>query len=65
MIKVNDRNCEWQEGLTVTKLLEIRKFSYPKIIVVINDNIIAKEKYENTVINDGDNIKVIHLLAGG
>lgn len=65
MIKVNDRNFEWQEGLTVTKLLELKKFSYPKIIVVINDNIISKDKYEDTVINDGDNVKVIHLLAGG
>lgn len=65
MIKVNGKDFEWQEGLTVKKLLELKKFTYPKIIVVIKDEIIPKEKYESTLINDGEAVKVIHLLAGG
>lgn len=65
MIKVNDKNFEWQEGLTVTKLLELKKYSYPKIIVAINDNHITKKEYQSTLIMDGDDVKVIHLLAGG
>ena len=65
MIKVNDKNFEWQEGLTVTRLLELKKFSYPKIIVTINGNHITKEHYQGTLIMDEDDVKVIHLLAGG
>ena len=65
MIKVNDRNFEWQEGLTVKKLLVLKKYTYPKIIVTINDSHITKEEYHKTLINDEDDVKVIHLLAGG
>lgn len=65
MIRVNGKNFEWQEGLTVKKLLELKKFTYPKIIVVIKDEVIPKEKYESTLIHDGEAVKVIHLLAGG
>ncbi|MGV8147268.1 MAG: MoaD/ThiS family protein [Alkaliphilus sp.] len=31
----------------------------------INSQLIKKEEYETTQISDGDDVKVIHLLAGG
>lgn len=65
MIQVNGKDFEWEEGLTVQKLLEKKRYTYPKIIVKVNDRLIPKEKYESTPIYDGDDVKVIHLLAGG
>ncbi|MDF2547927.1 MAG: thiamine biosynthesis protein ThiS [Anaerosolibacter sp.] len=65
MIKVNGRDFEWQEGLTVAKLLEKKRYTYPKIIVKVNERLINKQQYVSTVIYDGDDVKVIHLLAGG
>lgn len=65
MIKVNNRNFDWQEGLTVSKLLELKKYTFPKLIVKINSELVYKEAYEYTIINDEDDVKVIHLLAGG
>jgi sulfur carrier protein len=65
MIKVNGRDFEWEEGLTVEKLLEKKRYTYPKIIVRINEKLILKEQYSSTPIYDGDDVKVIHLLAGG
>lgn len=64
MIKLNGRDYPWKEG-TVKQLLEIKRFIYPRIIVKVNDEVISPEDYENTQINDGDDVKVIHLLAGG
>ncbi|WP_026478565.1 sulfur carrier protein ThiS [Alkaliphilus transvaalensis] len=65
MIKVNNRDSEWEEGLTITRLLEQKKYTFPKIIVSINEEIIPADQYDTTIINDGDDVKVIHLLAGG
>jgi len=65
MIKVNSRDLEWQEGLTVQRLLELKEYTYVKIFVKINGRIVEKEDYETTLIQDGDDVKVIHLLAGG
>ena len=37
MIRVNDRDeIEWQEGMTVARLLEVCRFTSPKIAVFVN-----------------------------
>ncbi|MTI54254.1 sulfur carrier protein ThiS [Geosporobacter ferrireducens] len=65
MIKVNGRDSDWEENLTVEKLLQNKRYTYPKIIVRINGELINREEYASTSIRDGDDVKVIHLLAGG
>ena len=45
--------------------MQIKNFTFPKIIVKVNGKHIEKEEYATTVINDGDNVEMIHLLAGG
>lgn len=65
MIQVNGRNFEWEEGLTVEKLLEKKRYVFPRIIVKINGIIIKKEDWPTAIINDGDDVKAIHIFAGG
>ena len=65
MIKLNHRNCEWIEGLTVKELLKIKKYTFPQIIVSINGKFIDTDDYVSTAILDEDNVLVIHLMAGG
>jgi sulfur carrier protein len=65
MIQVNGRDFQWVEGLTVEKLIELKRYVYPRKIVRINDKIINEEEYASTVICLGDDVKIIHLMAGG
>lgn len=65
MIKVNGKDSEWKEGLTVQDILEQKKYTFPKIIVRVNGSIIPPEEYSRTIIYDGDDIIAFHLLAGG
>lgn len=65
LIKLNNRDFPWEEGLTIEKIMEIKKFTFPKIIVKVNGNHIEIEDYATTLVNDGDNVEMIHLLAGG
>lgn len=65
MIHVNGKEFQWEEGMTVAELLRRKTYTYPKIVVKINDVVIPNEQFETTVIHDGDDVKAIHLLAGG
>ncbi|MBP7222368.1 MAG: sulfur carrier protein ThiS [Sedimentibacter sp.] len=65
MIKLNNRDFPWEEGLTIEKIMEIKKYTFSKIIVKVNGNHIEKEEYASTIVNDGDVVEIIHLLAGG
>lgn len=65
MIRLNNRDFEWQNGMTVKSLMVLKKYTFPKIIVTINEILVDEKKYEETPIMDGDDVKIIHLLAGG
>jgi sulfur carrier protein len=54
-----------QEIITVSKFLELKKFSFRMRIVKINGVFIPKEKYDFTEINDGDDVQMIYLMSGG
>lgn len=65
MIKLNNRDYEWQEGLTVEELMKLNNFTYARIIVYLNAEVVSAEDYASTMIYDGDEVKAIHLMAGG
>jgi thiamine biosynthesis protein ThiS len=53
------------KSLTVTKLLEMKKYTFRLRIVKINGRIIDRDKYDETMIEDGDDVQVIYLMSGG
>ncbi|KUO73458.1 MAG: thiamine biosynthesis protein ThiS [Clostridia bacterium BRH_c25] len=65
MIHVNGKEFQWEEGMTVAGLLRRKTYTYHKIVVKINDVVIPNEQFETTAVHDGDDVKAIHLLAGG
>ncbi|HEC33419.1 MAG TPA: thiamine biosynthesis protein ThiS [Chloroflexi bacterium] len=66
MIRVNDRDeVEWEEGLTVSALLEGFRYTFPHIIVTINGEVVPLREYPIRAIPDGADVRVIHLIAGG
>lgn len=65
MIRLNGREREWEEDLTVDLLLKKCKYTFPLIMVKINGKYIPKEKYKNTLIKDNDEVQAIHSIAGG
>lgn len=66
MIRVNDKfEVEWQEGMTVARLLDRLKFSYPLVIVSIDGVLVAKDEYATRQVSSGAQVKVLHMTAGG
>jgi len=52
-------------SMTMGELMEIKKFTYKKIIVKVNNKIVEPHEYNSTIIKENDNVVVLHLLAGG
>jgi sulfur carrier protein len=66
MIRVNRRDeIEWEEGLTVSVLLDRFRYTFPHIIVTIDGEVVMPDDYSARVIPDGSDVQVIHLIAGG
>ena len=66
MILVNNRDeIEWEEGLTISGLLDRFRYTFPHIIVKIDGEVIPREQYPTRTIPDGADVRVIHLIAGG
>ena len=65
MIKVNNNEMPWEKGLTVEKLLRENNFLIHLSIVKINGQLINKKSFATQIINDTDDIKIVHLVAGG
>ena len=65
MISVNDNELKWEKGLTVEKLLKENNFLTHLSIVKINSRLINRKSYATQIISDNDDIKIIHMVAGG
>ncbi|NLW72571.1 MAG: sulfur carrier protein ThiS [Chloroflexi bacterium] len=65
MIKLNSREHPWRQGLTVQNLIDEEEFVFKHIVVRVNGVPIDEEDYAATVISDGDDVLVLHLMAGG
>jgi thiamine biosynthesis protein ThiS len=66
MIRVNDRfEIEWEEGMTVARLLERLKFSFRLIIVSIDGVLVPRDEYATRQVPEGGQVRVLHMMAGG
>ena len=65
MLIINSKEITWKKDETVSLLLKRMNFVFPMIVVKINGRLIKKDKYSTQLINDNDEISVIHMISGG
>lgn len=65
MIKVNNRDYDWDGRLTIQDIMDELKYTYPVLIVTVNGKHIEREEYGTTIVNDGDDVKILHPVCGG
>jgi sulfur carrier protein len=65
MIQLNNRPMELEPGMTIKSLIKKMKFTHPMLIVRINGVLIEEALYADTPVRDGDDVKIIHPIAGG
>lgn len=65
MIKINENEIEFREGMTVRDAMNEVHFTFPLVVVSVNDVIIPHEELDKYPLKDGDKVMVLHLTSGG
>ena len=64
-IEVNGKKIDWVENETVKQLLKRMKYTFPLIVVKINDKVVPRSFYPEKIVPNGAKIAVIHMISGG
>lgn len=64
MITINGENVE-ASGMTLTEYLLSVDYSIDRIAVELNGEILAKAKYDATMLNEGDKVEIVSFVGGG
>ena len=65
MIRVNDKEVEWKEGMTILDVLKNMPFDYPQYIVSVDNQRIPLDKHDSYCLEDHSKIRVLYICHGG
>lgn len=62
---INGEAREVSQAVDLDSLLEL--FSLPKqrIAIEVNEEVVRRKDWEQTKVNDGDKIEIVHFVGGG
>jgi sulfur carrier protein len=67
-MKINLNNKEEilpASQLTISELLKEKNFTFKMLVIKVNGQLIKKSEYNSALIQDGDEVMVLHLISGG
>ena len=64
MVKINGEEKE-AAGQTVADYLASSGFNLARVVVELNEAIVPKARYADTVLCDGDQVEVVCFMGGG
>lgn len=65
-ITVAGEKKEYKDGLTLPELIVKENVDMPEYVTVsINEEFVATEDKEKTVLKDGDNVEFLYFMGGG
>ncbi|MDP2722800.1 MAG: sulfur carrier protein ThiS [Bacteroidales bacterium] len=53
------------DSLTISEILKLKKFTFKMMVIKINGLLIRKPQYDETRVNEGDDLQILHLISGG
>ena len=65
-ITVTGVKKEVADGLTLAQLVIDEKVETPEYVTAsVNDDFVSSSSFEDTVLNEGDNVEFIYFMGGG
>ena len=65
MITVNGKQIQLTSEMSVADYLEQNNYQINRIAVEMNEEILPKYSYSETMLNDGDRLEVVTFVGGG
>ncbi|WP_043274661.1 sulfur carrier protein ThiS [Pseudomonas sp. PH1b] len=64
-IQLNGESLELPDGSTVAALLSHLELTGRRIAVELNLDIVPRSQHAETILNEGDQVEVVHAIGGG
>lgn len=64
-VKINGKEKQLDDGLTVRQLLKQLNIPFETVVVELNGDIIYKEEYEKIILKDNDKVEIVRFVGGG
>lgn len=64
-ITINGKKEEFSGELSILELLDKKNIKKEVVTIELNNNIIDKNKYDSTVVKDGDVLEFVYYMGGG
>lgn len=64
MVKINGEQLD-KAGKSVSEMLAEMGISGQRVAVEINEEIVPKAKYDETILKDEDTVEVVRFVGGG
>ena len=62
---MNGREIEFVKNENVKEMLNRVRYTFPLVVVKINDKVIPRSKFSEVIIPDNSKIAVINMISGG
>ena len=53
------------DQFTINELLQAKNFTFKMLVIKVNGHLVKKSEHNSTVVKDGDEVMVLHLISGG
>ncbi|MBE5834567.1 MAG: sulfur carrier protein ThiS [Butyrivibrio sp.] len=65
-ITVAGTKKDFEEGLTISKLIELENVETPEYVTVsVNEEFAQRDDFDTTVLKDGDEVEFLYFMGGG
>lgn len=65
VVRINGKDAPDAVSLSVLKYLEQSSYKLQHVVVELNEEILPKEAYDKTILNDGDVLEILSFMGGG
>jgi sulfur carrier protein len=63
---INGEDVDSQDGISVSELLVEQNVKMPDMVSVeLNGNIVRRENFDTTNLNEGDKVEFLYFMGGG
>mgnify|MGYP000894265092 FL=1 len=64
-VELNGKERDVRAGLTVRGLLETLELESGMVVVERNREILARDRYDEVAVREGDRLELVHFVGGG
>ena len=54
-----------KEQMSLDELIRYKNYTFKLLVTKVNGRLIKKEMREGTIIRDGDEVNILHMISGG